>query len=85
MNTYQFRIKTHDDTRKWEDIPIDHEANFNDGMEAGAHALTDILGDDKKRETREIRYNCKGSLQGHYIAGFSRLTHFYYKTGRLSE
>jgi hypothetical protein len=83
---FQFKIKKHngsDDKIGWEAIEVDHEACFADVEKAGRYALAAILGNDEKREIQEIRFNAKGSFQGHYIAGFSKLTWSYQQSGKL--
>ena len=64
VETYEFRIRRYGDLRRWEDIPVDHAADFGDGLGATTHALIDIKKPDPT--VREVRYNEQGSLQGYY-------------------
>ena len=82
---FQFRIKKHNaknSISSWGDIPVDREFFFKSVYDASRYALL-VIGNNEDRSIQEIRFNSKGSLQGHYIAGYSRLTWNYCQSGKL--
>jgi len=74
IDTITVRVRCHGDVRKWQDIPpiekhVIARAGLGEGHEAALFvAQTNYLIDN----VREVRWNYKGSLQGHYIGLSSR-------------